>query len=353
MLKSDPAAPTAPPSVPTLANGSTSRRETLRIFRSNQSFSTGTGTTAHALPTVLENAPDHRKRSELPGEDATESDAQLRFAEIEARYLSTLAGYFAGASNASNAPATKPSKCSPETMMWRKEWTALTPEEKRSFIASVYCLSKFPSQTNETVRSQATGVRTRFDDFVLSHIVSTPFVHTNGLFLPFHRHLLYLFDSDLRLKCGFTGPFPYFDWSRTWKDPRQHPVFDGSPLSLGGNGKMLPDTRPPIIISLPPNETVVIPPATGGGCVTDGPFSKDKFEVHLGPIGYEPQGPNGGLGNNPRCIQRDLSPYWSRFTAPSKVVSMIDDCGDDLGCFNLRMDYDETGQPGGVHAAGH
>ncbi|KAL1837444.1 hypothetical protein VTJ49DRAFT_3764 [Mycothermus thermophilus] len=276
------------------------------------------------------------------GADQTESTAKERLAALETRYLSTVV-----------TSTSSASKCNSTTLSWRQEWTTLSATQKRGFINAVHCLARLPSKTNATVKSRARGVVTRYDDFVLSHIESTPFVHTNGFFLPFHRHFLHMFESELRSECRFTGPFPYWDWTLYWEDPGQHPVFDGSELSFGGNGAKISTLRQPTAIGIPGNLTVLIPPATGGGCVETGPFSKDQFSVHLGPVGYEPKGPDNGLGYNPRCITRDLSPYWSRNTSPSKVVSLIDSCGDDLGCVITRMDFDENGAPGGVHAAGH
>jgi tyrosinase len=185
---------------------------------------------------------------------------------------------------------------------------------------------------------------------VVAHIEQTPFVHASGLFLPFHRYFVHLFEQDLRTKCSYAGPFPYWDWTLSYQDVRNASVFDGSDLSLGSNGVYIPD-RAGKDISLPGNFTMTIPPATGGGCVMSGPFTPDKFEVRLGPVGFEPLGPDGGLGYNPRCLTRDLNPDFSKDTRPSRVVRLIDEC-KDLGCVNEQFDIPD-GVPSGVHAAGH
>ncbi|KAK4154059.1 hypothetical protein C8A00DRAFT_43113 [Chaetomidium leptoderma] len=229
----------------------------------------------------------------------------------------------------------------------RRDWGRFSTEEKEAFIDAVHCLNSMPG---ETPRDRAPGARTRYDDFIVAHIEQTPFVHSSGLFLPFHRYFLHLFDQDIREKCGYKGPFPFWDWTRSYKDPREAAVFDGSPYSLGGNGAYVAG-RVGTNITLPNGTIKTIPPATGGGCVESGPFTPDKFELRLGPVGYEPQGPDGGLGYNPRCLTRDLSPVFSRDTSPSRVVALLDQCWD-LACVNEHMDA-PGGVPGGVHAAGH
>ncbi|KAK4120100.1 Di-copper centre-containing protein [Parathielavia appendiculata] len=237
--------------------------------------------------------------------------------------------------------------CSVKNIQIRKEWSTLCDEDKAAFIAAVGCLNSLPA---ETPLERAAGAHTRYDDFVVAHIEQTPLVHASGLFLPFHRYFLHLYEQDLRTKCAYTGPFPYWDWSLSYQDPRNASVFDGTDLSLGGNGVYIPD-RPATNISLPGGFTLTIPPATGGGCVESGPFTPDKFEVRLGPVAYEPVGPDGGLGYNPRCLTRDLSPEFSKQTRPSRVLKLIDEC-KDLACVNEQMDIPD-GVPGGVHAAGH
>jgi tyrosinase len=226
--------------------------------------------------------------------------------------------------------------------------TNLPPTQKTAFTTAIHCLNTLPSQTP---RDRAPGARTRYDDFIVAHIEQTPFVHASGLFLPFHRYLLHLFEHDLRTKCGYAGAFPYWDWARSWRDPGAHSVFDGSEGSMGGNGVFVPG-RGATEIGLPGGVVVAIPPATGGGCVERGPFGEGRYEVRLGPVGYEPRGPDGGLGYNPRCLTRDISPGFAKRTRPSRVVALVEGCGD-LGCVVEKLDMGDDGVAGGVHAAGH
>ncbi|KAK4448696.1 Grixazone synthase [Podospora aff. communis PSN243] len=239
----------------------------------------------------------------------------------------------------------KPRKtgCTKKNILERKEWGSLSKKDRLSYISAVHCLANLTALTPPTA---IPGARTRYDDFVGSHILQTLFVHASGLFLPYHRYYVHLYETALRSECNYRGAQPYWDWTLSYTNPHLSTVFDGSPYSLGSNGEYIPN-REPIEVPIPNGPTLVFPPATGGGCIASGPFTPDKFQIHLGPVGYEPQGPQGGLGYNPRCLTRDLSPAFSLDTRPTNVTKLLDGCAD-LGCFNLQLDT-----PGGVHGSGH
>jgi len=112
---------------------------------------------------------------------------------------------------------------------------------------------------------------------------------------------------------------------------------------MGGNGETIP--HGPITISGFGNSSLQIPSGTGGGCVKSGPF-KD-YQIHLGPLGIEPKGPDGGLGFNPHCLNRDFSPIFLNNTRPTAVETLIKSC-TDLGCFDTALEAIT-----GVHGGGH
>ncbi|KAK3361474.1 hypothetical protein B0T24DRAFT_562168 [Lasiosphaeria ovina] len=234
--------------------------------------------------------------------------------------------------------------CTTKTILRRREWGSLPKHERLAYIDAVYCLA---NKTAQTPPSQVPGARSRYDDFVGLHIQQTLFVHSDGLFLPFHRHLVHLYERALRDECGFRGAQPYWDWTLSYKDPRNSSVLDGAPWSLGSNGDYIPK-RAPTAVVFPGRPGFAFPPATGGGCVQSGPFTEDKFQVNLGPVGFLPVGPDGGYGYNPRCLARDLNPAFSTCLRPTNVTKLIDGCGGDLGCFNVELDI-----PGGLHSSGH
>ncbi|KAK3392845.1 hypothetical protein B0H63DRAFT_2337 [Podospora didyma] len=234
--------------------------------------------------------------------------------------------------------------CTPDKLLRRKEWGDLSKKDRLSYINAVYCLASKPGTTPH---SQVPGARTLFDDFVVSHIQQKPFVHADGLFLGYHRYFLHLYEKALREVCGYKGAQPYWDWTLNYEDPRNSTVLDGSPWSLGSNGVFVPN-RDPIQLPLPGGGFVDFPPATGGGCIASGPFTADKWQINLGPIGYAPQGPQGGLGYNPRCLTRDISLFWSNVTRPTAVAALLDGAVD-IAAFNAALDS----VPNGVHGGGH
>ena len=196
-----------------------------------------------------------------------------------------------------------------------------------------------------TPPSTIPGIRNRYDDFVGSHLLLTPFVHASGLFLPFHRFYVHLYETALRTECGYTGAQPYWDWTLSYEDPASSPVLDGSPWSMGSNGVFVAGREPLSVAG--PALTRTFEPATGGGCVFSGPFTADRFTVNLGPVSYEPAAPEGGLGYNPRCLVRDVSPVFGADTRPTNVTALLG-C-QDLGCLNVQLDEPQ----GGVHGSGH
>ena len=166
---------------------------------------------------------------------------------------------------------------------------------------------------------------------------------SQGIFLPWHRYYTYIYDYILRNECGYTGPQPYWDWTLTYKDPRKSKIFDGSPDSMGSNGKAIPHNDTHVVAF---GLTPIIPAATGGGCVTDGPFT--DYVVDLGPASYEPKvGSGTGLDYNPRCLKRDVSLIFANNTKPTDVVDLISG-NDNLEAFSTFFEL-----PAGLHAGGH
>jgi len=52
------------------------------------------------------------------------------------------------------------------------------------------------------------GARSRFDDFVATHINQTLAIHYTGNFLAWHRYYTWLYEEALRNECGYTGNQP-------------------------------------------------------------------------------------------------------------------------------------------------
>ncbi|KAK4208168.1 Grixazone synthase [Rhypophila decipiens] len=231
--------------------------------------------------------------------------------------------------------------CTSKKILRRKEWGSLKKPERQAYINAIKCINKLTPPL--TPPSLIPGVRTRLDDFIGSHQLRTPFVHSNGVFLSYHRHLVHLFEKALRTECGYTGAQPYWDWTLSWQDLEASPVFDGSATSLSGDGVFIPN-RTDTVIPLPDGNILILTPGTGGGCVTTGPFQYNNGAGYVLNLG-----PQGSLDYNPRCLERDLHTVeQGPNTKPSKVAVLYT-CGGDMACFYKKLDNPIWG----VHSVGH
>jgi len=181
-----------------------------------------------------------------------------------------------------------------------------------------------------------TGVISRYDDLVYTHIQQTNSVHFVGHFLAWHRYFTATYEKMLRSECGYQGAQPYWDW--TLDTPASNyvnsPVFD--PVTgFGGNGPFEASD---------PNGFFEVPGRTGGGCVSDGPWAGLSDVVHLGP------GPN--IEYNPQCLRRDLSPYFAaRYLGMNQTALTLSQ--PDFGWFNAVVDGKPDFEASGVHGGGH
>ncbi|KAF7594647.1 hypothetical protein BBP40_008737 [Aspergillus hancockii] len=199
---------------------------------------------------------------------------------------------------------TVAASCTPEKALVRKEWRELSYTERADYIDAIWCLRHLPSTLpNE----EFPGARDRLDDFVVSHINYTNYIHFNGVLLPWHRHFVFLWETALRQECGYKGSVPYWNWALDADNLLASPLFDGSATSLSSNGEYDPDEPNPCN-----SVGRCFSRGTGGGCVHSGPFK--HFQVHLGPFNasqaqsYAPIPPNA-FDYNPRCLSRSLNPY--------------------------------------------
>ena len=125
--------------------------------------------------------------------------------------------------------------CSLRNLRVRREWGTLSKKQRKNYIKAVKCLQSKPALTPSTV---ASGAKTRFDDFVVTHINQTMTIHYTANFLSWHRYYVWLYEEALREECGFTGDQPYWDWAKTARHGLLNsPVFDGSETSMSGDGE--------------------------------------------------------------------------------------------------------------------
>jgi len=180
-------------------------------------------------------------------------------------------------------------------------------------------------------------------------MIETPWVHSNGPFLGWHRKYVHLLEVALRDECGYTGAVPYYDWTLTWQDQRNASIFDGSDASMGSDGIFIPNREPTVTVNSR-GRVRLLDPANGGGCVERGPFTADKWEIRLGPKAIQPSGPDDGLGYNPRCMKRDFNIEVNREHRPSNITTLLG-C-QDYACFGPTVDL-AASRWGGAHGVGH
>ncbi|CAN9189060.1 unnamed protein product [Alternaria alternata] len=171
----------------------------------------------------------------------------------------------------------------------RKEWRTLSPSEQDAYIDAIKCLKRAPSKGTEIFST----LKTRHDDFVALHINATrggqdapsitnpdlPLpnitlygVHTVGVFLPWHRYAIWIFESVLRSECNYTGAQPYWDWTLDNASTGNGSILTSPVLeAFGGNG---------------------VEPS---GCIQRGPFSGND-SLNIGPV--------ESMAQNPRCLTR-------------------------------------------------
>jgi tyrosinase len=228
---------------------------------------------------------------------------------------------------------------------------SLSQKERLAYVNAVKCLQGLPARTPASV---APGAKSRFDDFVVTHIKQTLTIHYSGIFQPWHRWFTYQYEKALRDECGYTGYQPYWDGPLYATAPQDSPLFNGDPYSLGGNGEYVPHPGP--IISPPPGiggDDIQLPAGLGGGFVTTGPFA--DMVVNLGPVGGlldTAPGPLGGLGYNPRGLKRDLGPDMNmRYANYTTILKLLTQPNvDAFRIVSEGVPYTaEIGPHGGVH----
>lgn len=150
----------------------------------------------------------------------------------------------------------------PRGTVLRREWGSLNAVERRSYIDAVLCMQNKPSNFPE---GEVPGAISRFDDFIAVHANNTMSVHFSGLFLPWHREFVWLWEQALRDECGYEGYQPFWNWALWAQDLAGSPLFDGSETSLSGDGEYVDYGGYQF-------GGANLPHGTGGGCATSGPF---------------------------------------------------------------------------------
>ncbi|KAF3769926.1 hypothetical protein M406DRAFT_36019 [Cryphonectria parasitica EP155] len=243
--------------------------------------------------------------------------------------------------------------CSPEKVAVRKDYIELTEAEKLDYTSAVSCLMASPALTPI---SEAAGVRSRYDDFVATHVNQTDYIHITGNFVYWHRMFIWNFEKALRDECGYTGYLPYWNYAKTSEDLLGSPIFDGTATSQSGNGNYLAHNASAGL----PSGLLNIPAGSGGGCIETGPYAGlvanisavapvDTYEnVTIGPF----------LSYEPRCIHRDISNLLGQnWTTDAQVADILLNPAYQAGIGEWQTQLQNTGTDTvgyyGLHAYGH
>jgi tyrosinase len=236
--------------------------------------------------------------------------------------------------------------CTFENARVRTEFRKMSNQDRKSFTDAIMCLKQVPTTADATAYP---GVKSRYDEYVATHINMTMSIHVTADFLAWHRNFIWEWENDLINTCGYTGSLPYWDWSRDAQAPHESELFNGDEFSLGSDGVFI-EGRDDTYLGL---MDITFPPGTGGGCVHSGPFSGGDFS-NLGPLD-SPYGDNveNEYDFNPRCLVRDLNSYFSsRYNTYANVTQLV------LGQTNIQ--YFQAEMQGfvgdnklGIHGAGH
>ncbi|RPA87212.1 Di-copper centre-containing protein [Ascobolus immersus RN42] len=206
--------------------------------------------------------------------------------------------------NISTKPSGSPKRC--KKSLIRKAWHTLTRKERKKYIDAVKC-----TQHKKGITKNYFGIKhfTIFEDFAFEHAKQTPYIHTVGHFLHWHRYYVKAFETALREQCGYDGAQPYWDYAHDHPNGLSSSSIWSPIDGFGGNGLS-------VNLSLPNPNAPAIPALqyqSGGGCISDGPFK--NYLIRL------PR-QNKTIAE-PRCIERAWSElYFNHFFSRAKELDM-------------------------------
>ncbi|KAH8199483.1 hypothetical protein TruAng_006359 [Truncatella angustata] len=173
--------------------------------------------------------------------------------------------------------------------------------------SDITCLQETPGETTALY----SGVKSRYDDYVVLHITQTDYIHWVGFFLPDidGTDISYRYSNKSSRTPVVTTEQYHIG------DAINEAAFVASPLfdtthGFGGNGPYIEDISgfPSDWLSL-----VEIPGRTGGGCITDGPFA--TYNASMGPGNH--------TDYTPHCVRRDFSPSLAVQSLNSSVYAHV------------------------------
>jgi hypothetical protein len=81
----------------------------------------------------------------------------------------------------------------------------LSVDERKEYIRAVLCLQSKPAKAP---KDKVPGARSRFDDFVATHMTMAGMLHSPINLFAAHRYFIYIYEKALREECGYQGYQP-------------------------------------------------------------------------------------------------------------------------------------------------
>ncbi|KAM0543259.1 hypothetical protein ACHAPJ_012405 [Fusarium lateritium] len=254
-----------------------------------------------------------------------------------AQLMSTITAEYSAAISSSLPART----CNEDNIAVRREWETLSKAEKQDYLRAVKCLQGRKPTTNNTL------IHTRFEEWTFAHIDVTLDIHFSGLLLPWHRYFIWLYETALREECGYKGYQPYWDWSKYVVNSENSTIFDGTSVSLGGNGEYIPhdDLNLTMAGGPPPVAYLGQAAGTGGGCVVGGAFT--NYTLRLDATNDGASSPVR-IFETPRCLKRDF--YFPTLESQNSYQNVTDIIlkSNDISEFLTTLDTVD-----GMHRGGH
>lgn len=113
----------------------------------------------------------------------------------------------------------------------RKEWRTLSKSDQKSYMKAVKCLYNKPDYGISNISN------TMYDAFTYIHENAWFRFHACAPFAPWHRWFVWLRETTMRDMCGYTGPFPYWNFTTDYQNPFGASLFSGDPdVGFGSHG---------------------------------------------------------------------------------------------------------------------
>lgn len=232
----------------------------------------------------------------------------------------------------------------------RQEFRSMPSRQRKAFTDAITCLqSTKPRYLKAYETAKYPGIKSRYDEYVATHINYTFNIHMTADFFAWHRFFIFQLEQDLGTFCNYTGTLPYWDWAQDAESPQSSELFNGNAYSMGSDGESIAN-RSNTYLGL---QNVDFPPGTGGGCVVNGPFS--NYTVRMGPLDSPfSNNVNSSFQHNPRCLVRDLNEWFSKqYNTYTNVTTLLLNCTAIEDFQATAQGYNSATNKFGVHGGGH